>query len=306
MKGLGMQPGGVARTSVPWLDPQAGAWRRLAPYAAPLILALTLPVLFFADSRVASLSQQYLLGLAMFAVLAVATRSSPPGERRLVWLAVLCWSGVEVFASLGWGLYRYRLGNIPLFVPPGHGVVYLCGLRASRTPLFQRHPRRIGAIALGLAALWAVGGLTILPRWTGRLDIAGALLWPILALCVWRSPAGRFYAAIFAVTGMLEVVGTALGCWAWAPVQPITGLPSGNPPSAIAAAYCLVDLILLRIVGHDPATGERRRQRPLMDRTGGQGRGFRPRFSGPADIAASGDLRDHDVIYALYDGNPSV
>ena len=27
-----------------------------------------------------------------------------------------------------WGLYGYRLDNLPAFVPPGHGLVYLGGL----------------------------------------------------------------------------------------------------------------------------------------------------------------------------------
>src|SRR4051795_3717095 len=30
----------------------------------------------------------------------------------------------EIFLSLVWGLYQYRLGNIPLFVPPGHVLLF--------------------------------------------------------------------------------------------------------------------------------------------------------------------------------------
>ena len=43
--------------------------------------------------------------------------------------------GVVVFATVGevtgslvWGVYRYRLHNLPLFIPPAHGLVYLSGL----------------------------------------------------------------------------------------------------------------------------------------------------------------------------------
>ena len=34
----------------------------------------------------------------------------------------------EVTGSLVWGVYRYRLHNLPLFIPPAHGIVYLSGL----------------------------------------------------------------------------------------------------------------------------------------------------------------------------------
>src|SRR5262245_29752730 len=30
----------------------------------------------------------------------------------------------EIFLSLAWGLYDYRLANIPLFVPPGHALLF--------------------------------------------------------------------------------------------------------------------------------------------------------------------------------------
>ena len=38
----------------------------------------------------------------------------------------------EVTGSLIWGVYRYRLHNLPLFIPPAHGLVYLSG--PSRSP----------------------------------------------------------------------------------------------------------------------------------------------------------------------------
>lgn len=41
----------------------------------------------------------------------------------------------EILLSLAWGLYDYRLGNIPLFVPPGHALLFALGLRlATRLP----------------------------------------------------------------------------------------------------------------------------------------------------------------------------
>jgi hypothetical protein len=39
----------------------------------------------------------------------------------------------EVTGSLVWGVYHYRLHNLPLFIPPAHGLVYLSGIALSRS-----------------------------------------------------------------------------------------------------------------------------------------------------------------------------
>jgi hypothetical protein len=88
----------------------------------------------------------------------------------------------------------------------------------------------------------------VLPLLTGRLDVAGALVLPILVLCVRRSSAGSFYAAVFFATSVLEIIGTALGVWTWAATQPGTRLPQGNPPSVVAAGYCLIDLAMMALI----------------------------------------------------------
>src|SRR4051812_19424808 len=65
-----------------------------------------------------------LLVWLVFAVLWM--RGSP--RQRLAFLACLAFATAgEVFLSLVWGLYEYRLGNIPLFVPPGHVLLFFLG-----------------------------------------------------------------------------------------------------------------------------------------------------------------------------------
>ena len=39
-------------------------------------------------------------------------------------------------------------------------------------------------------------------------------------------------------TTCLEWVGVSLGVWHWAPMMPMLGLPSADPPSAVAGGYC--------------------------------------------------------------------
>jgi hypothetical protein len=57
------------------------------------------------------------------------------------------------------------------------------------------------------------------------------------------------YAGAFVATTILEIAGTQFGNWRWADSVPGIGLSQGNPPSAIAAGYCLLDAIVLFVSG---------------------------------------------------------
>jgi hypothetical protein len=244
-----------------WFLPEAAR-----PYLLLGALLLYTPALLYADSRVASVEQQYLLGLLTLALLVACTRSSPPPERRLVWLCVVIATGVEVFASLIWGEYRYRFGNVPLFVPFGHGLVCFFALRAARTPLMQRHGRSIAMLALAVAGLWAVAGLSLIP-WVfgGRKDTGGGLLFPIFALFVLFSSRAGIFAAIFVATSVLELFGTGLGSWTWAVSAPVVEFHAGNPPSVVAGAYCVLDGAVLAAAALTARAAGR--LRPLLSAT---------------------------------------
>src|SRR5689334_3159122 len=55
------------------------------------------------------------------------------GDLRVIILACLAWSSLgEVIGSLIWGLYKYRLYNIPWFVPPGHVLMLLLAMHVAR------------------------------------------------------------------------------------------------------------------------------------------------------------------------------
>ena len=49
------------------------------------------------------------------------------------------------------------------------------------------------------------------------------------------------FAAIWVAVATLEIAGTWAGAWAWAESAPWSHLPSGNPPSAIAGGYAIID-----------------------------------------------------------------
>jgi len=224
----------------------------LQPYTFHIALALYWPILLYVDTQIKTLTQQYALGLFTFAFLFVATRFSTRTERRQVWLTVTIATCVELFLSLVWGLYQYRWGNVPLFVPPGHGLLYLFALRAARTPLMLDRGRTVKHLALACATLWAVGGLSVAPLFLGRVDVFGALFLPILVVLM-RRPRALVYAATFFIAVELELVGTGLGNWAWATAAPVIHLPAGNPPSVIAGGYCVLDVVVSKAASFLPA-----------------------------------------------------
>lgn len=228
------------------------AFARLRPYAYHLFLLGLIPLAFFLDIHTENVLQQDFLGAGAWVILIVATRFSPRQERRQVWCMVAVATCVEVWSSVIWGVYRYRFGNVPMFVPPGHGMVYLFALRAARTPLMERYGTLASRLAFATATGWAFAGVTLEPLLLGRLDLLGALWWPLFAWFM-RKPSAPVYAAAFFVTSYLELWGTHFGNWAWQAFAPISHLPSGNPPSVISAGYCLMDFLAIWIASSLPA-----------------------------------------------------
>lgn len=162
-------------------------------------------------------------------------------------LAVIIATAGEMYFSLVVGLYRYRFENVPLYVPAGHGLVYYFALSAARTPLMLGRRTLLVRSALVLATIWAIFGLTLLPLVNGRLDMTGALLWPLFVYFTLRSRQAPVYAAAFLMTSVLELFGTGFHNWTWQAVAPISHLHQGNPPSVIAGAYCVLDATVLRL-----------------------------------------------------------
>ena len=73
-----------------------------------------------------------LLALCTWVFLGIVFVYLTPMERAQTSVVVVVATCAEIIGSVIWGIYVYRLGP-PLFVPPGHGFVYLTGLRISQT-----------------------------------------------------------------------------------------------------------------------------------------------------------------------------
>ena len=214
--------------------------RAPVPALAAACCAAYLAALLTVD-HFSSRTGQLALGAVTWAVLAaVLVRLSP--ERRVQTLGVVAFATIgEVTGSLVWGVYRYRLHNLPLFVPPAHGLVFLTGIALAVA--LRRHTRVLVYAAALLATTWALLGLLVLPH----RDVAGAVGVPLLLLFLWRGRNRAVYAAVFLVVGSLELYGTALGTWRWAPALPGLGIPDGNPPSGVASGYVWFDVMALLV-----------------------------------------------------------
>ena len=156
--------------------------------ALPAYLAALLAL----DTQV-SLDGQLALGVITFLVLAAALWPLRTLVRAQTVGVVLFATIGEVTGSLVWGVYHYRLHNLPLFIPPAHGLVFLSGIALSRS---LRARAVVWAAAVGAAA-WGIVGLTVLPQ----LDVAGALGVPLLLVFLWRSRSRATYAGVFLVVG---------------------------------------------------------------------------------------------------------
>jgi hypothetical protein len=194
-----------------------------------------------AVDRYANYPEQLGLGVVTIAIL-VAALTRVPLEVRAQALGVVCFATIgEVTGSLIWGVYHYRLHNLPLFVPPAHGLVYLAGLSLATT--LRPHTRILVATAAALAAGWGLLGLTVLPR----RDVAGAIGVPLLLLFLWRGRNRAIYAGVFLVVASLELYGTAIGTWRWERQLPGLGISDGNPPSGVAGGYVWFDVMALLV-----------------------------------------------------------
>ncbi len=197
-----------------------------------------LTALLAADTQV-GLRGQIGLGALTWLVLLAALRPLPALARAQALGVVIFATAGEVTGSLVWGVYHYRLHNLPLFIPPAHGLVYLSGVALSRLVPTRALVATAAAGALG----WALAGLTVLPR----LDVAGAIGVPLLLIFLVRSRFRSAYAGVFLVVAALELYGTSIGTWRWAASLPGLGVPDGNPPSGVASGYVWFDVMALLV-----------------------------------------------------------
>ena len=244
----------------------------LISFAAFIAVALPL-------DRGIDIYQQSLLGLTAWVFLGVALWLQPRDIRVQVIVLVVIATILEVIGSIIWGAYRYRLDDLPLYVPAGHGLFYLSALRAASLPIVRRHERAIVIAVTAGATAYMLRNLAAPPL----PDLLGFVTWAIFMRFIVRGTAPTLYAISFVMTSLLELYGTGLGIWRWSPVLPLFMLPAANPPSGVGAGYAAMDALTRRIVRRMRARAASRR---ASDRADGAAL---PNASIPEPVAASSD-----------------
>jgi hypothetical protein len=214
----------------------------------------------------AGIWRQRLVGLLTWSLLIAILGRQPRSVRAQVAVVIVIATCVEYLASPLLGLYTYRLHNVPSYVPPGHGLIYLAALNIGRSALAARLRLPLLTFALVACGAWAFWGAVLAPR----RDLLGALMYLFLLrfILVGRQP--LVYAGCFLVCSYLEIIGTSAGAWTWAVHAPSGAIGIGNPPSGIPGGYCFLDAYGLMLAPRVLELIDRRpfaipRLRPLPD-----------------------------------------
>jgi hypothetical protein len=181
------------------------------------------------------------LGLLTWGVLVVALVRVTPLVRAQTLVVVAFATVVEYVFSPTLHVYVYRFDNVPAYVPPGHGLVYLSAFALGHAALVANRQRlwEVGVVVVG--GLWAAYGLLL----ADRPDALGAFWFACLVLFLAYGPSKPVYIGAFVVVSWLELLGTRLGNWEWG-LTDFTGWVSiGNPPSGAAGGYGWFDLVAL-------------------------------------------------------------
>jgi hypothetical protein len=190
---------------------------------------------------------QFAIGIAIWALLLWLLAPLPLQARAVFFACVAIATAGELFLSLVWGLYVYRLENVPLFVPPGHALMLLLGIALSR-----RMPESAARAILGLAGAYA------LAAWSIGWDTLAVPLFLVIMVAALALPAHRrLLASTFVLCLGLELYGTTLGNWSWAHDVPWVGLVTTNPPALAGAFYCALDALVLAALMTRVARGRR-------------------------------------------------
>ena len=157
-------------------------------------------------------------------------------QHRKPWIIclILATAGEWLLSDI-YQLYDYREGHIPYFVPPGHVMLYAIGLWL--VPMLHR---TIPWISLVLATTYA--GYC----YSNGLDQFSLILFGLWLFMFLKKELRGLITVMFLLALAMEILGTGLGNWYWAPeVKILSGAVSqANPPFAVGVLYCGLDFIV--------------------------------------------------------------
>ncbi len=208
------------------------------------VAALMVLVCFLDSSWVASRIAygQWIANAIMIAYFVWMYRDAPPRLRALMKYGVVVATVGEVFFSLVVGMYEYRLANVPIYVPPGHSILYGAVFYLVREPWMLKNQRYVVPAMAGASLAYATYWLV------AQNDVYGAACTGLfVALLLLNRDSRLFFLAMFLFVAYLEQVGTRFDAWYWhrALLDSFEWFPSGNPPSGISVFYFGFDVTCL-------------------------------------------------------------
>ena len=115
------------------------------------------------DGR-ASAEIQNLLGIIAWIFLIALLVGENKEVKMEVVIAVAFATIGEHFASIYMEGYTYRFGNVPHYVPPGHGMVYLTAVALARSRFFLMNAKKIVAFVITVGCIWSLWGISGIPE----------------------------------------------------------------------------------------------------------------------------------------------
>jgi hypothetical protein len=209
----------------------------IAGFAPIVVLALA------ADSRLLldrGFDGQFLSNLAapLYFLLVLAGLRR---DERLMALVFVPFSALgEAIFSLLFQLYTYKFEAIPLYVPFGHAILFSTGLMIADLPLVRANQARVRWALLAFHAGLFVGAALALG------DTLSAIFGTLFVVILARKRCRPFYLIMGVLVLYIELLGTALGCWAWEP-RPFGVLRTTNPPVGAFVCYVIADILVMKL-----------------------------------------------------------
>ena len=165
-------------------------------------------------------------------------RSASRLREQMLYAVLIGYVGEHLF-SIGLGMYTYRLGNVPHYVPPGHAIVLIATVYFCKEAIVKTFRKLLEKLFTIFILVYA----TLFLIFAG--DIFGFVMSLLVIFLLRNKPRERlFYLSMYIVVAFVEITGTSYQCWYWPETayDAIPFLKSANPPSGISLFYFLLDL----------------------------------------------------------------
>ena len=205
------------------------------------LLFLFVIALYFDGTHFASIfpDAQLLTNAFMFLAFGILYYRSVKRTRELMIYGVLIGFAGEYLFSIVLDMYTYRLGNLPWYIPFGHGAVYARTYMFAKASITRKYAKQINTLFYIIISIFALIYLIAFHDIFGFIMTLG-----VFGMLVIRPKDRLFFLTMYVVVAVLGIGGTAYSTWSW----PSTAfgvfdfLPSNNPPSGISLFYFLLDV----------------------------------------------------------------